>query len=554
MGFIKQILKYSKDINNHETSLVPKVELINFPMFSVFFCASIKTKMHKRHSIPTCKNSTMQNQFVFGYTLQSLNHHFIMKIWTSLLFILFFAFTTKAQVDYKIKIKVKNYDSDTLIIGNKYGKQQYIKDTLIADKKGSFLFTGKDTLESGVFLMVFQPNKEFIEFLVDDNDKHFGISVDFSDLESSIKFKNSISNKAFQEYTSFLKKLKPKAEKIKKEIHVQDSLKNTVKKDELTKQLDKLDIDVKNFQISYIKKYKGSLPALIVRSLQEPDMPTFTGDPKEIRIKQYYFYRAHYFDNIDLADERLLHTNILARKIDFYVDRLIPQHPDTISVELDKILQKMEPNPEMYKFYLIQFLNNYAGSNIVGFDAIYVHLVNNYYAKGKTPWVDKKQMAKILRDASLLDPVLIGKTPPNITLYKEDGTPKEIFDVDKPYTLLFFWGPDCGHCKKAAPYLVDFYKAYKDQVAVITICNEISKKTPKCWEGIKDHDYGEMINLADPKYTSHFKTLYNVKLTPTIYILNDKKEIIMKRIPAKELKDVMKQLIEMEQKKKLEQK
>ncbi len=471
-----------------------------------------------------------------------------MKIWTSLLLSILFAFNLQAQADYDVKINIKNYDYDTLYIGYKFGDKQYIKDTLTAISKGKFELTGTDTIKDGMYLVVLKPKRDYMEFLIDKGDHHFSISTDAKDL-SKVKFKHSSANKHFQEYADFLKSMRPKAEKLRKQIQVQDSLKNTKKKEELTKQYENLDNEVAEYQQNFIKKYAGTLPAVIVKSYSEIKFPDFKGTDKEIQEQKYYYYRRHFFDNIDFSDERLLYTNLLDKKITYYIDKLIPQHPDTISLELDGLLKKMESNDEMHKYYLISFLNKYAGSKIVGFDAVYVHLVKEYYAKGQAPWVDEDQMAKILRDAYLLEPVLIGKKAPNMTLYQKDGSARSIYDVDKPYTLLFFWSPECGHCKKAAPYLVDFFKKYKDKVAVITICNEIGgDKAPKCWEFVKDHEFDDMINLADPKYSSHFKTVYNVKSTPTIYILNKDKEIIMKRIPAKELPDVMKQLIERDQK------
>lgn len=473
-----------------------------------------------------------------------------MKIWTSLLFLTLLSFGLQAQTDYKIKIELKNYEHDTVFVGYKFGDKQYIKDTIPANKKGKFIFEGKDTIKNGMYLVVLQPKNDFIEFLIDKGDHFFSISADAKDLTNTLKFKKSSSNKAFQDYGAFLKKQRPKAEKLREELHIQDSLKNETKKKEIEDKLDLIDTEVANFQKSFIEKNKGTLPALLVNGLKEVEVPEFEGDEKEVQKKKYYYYRAHYFDHIDFSDERLLYTNFFDRKMSFFVDKLIPQHPDTIAYEIDKLLTKMEPNKEMYKYYLIAYLNKYAASKIVGFDAVYVHLAKEYYAKGKTPWVGEDQLAKILRDAYLLDPVLIGKTAPNMTLYKQDGTAKSIYDVDKPYTLLFFWSPECGHCKKAAPYLVKFFKEYKDQVEVITICNELGDdKVKKCWETATDHEFNDMINLADPKYSSHFKTVYNVKTTPAIYILNKDKEIIMKRIPAKDLPEVMKQLIEQEKNK-----
>ncbi len=473
-----------------------------------------------------------------------------MQIWTSFLFFVLLSFGLQAQAGYDIKIKANNYDYDTLVIGYKFGKQQYIKDTLVSSNKQDFHFTGQDTLKDGMYIIVLKPKNDFLEFLVDKGDHKFSMTFDNKNLANSLKFKGSKSNKIFTEYTGFLKGLRPRAVKLRSEIKLQDSLGNTKAKDKVTKELNGMDKEVKEYQNTFIRKHAGTLPALIVKALKEPEMPEFEGDKKDVQQKQYYYFRNHFFDNLDLTDPRLLYTNLLDRKIKYYINKVVPQHPDTISTELDKLLQKMETNEELYKYYLIDFLNEYAGSKVVGFDAIYVHLVKNYYEKGKAPWVGAESMAKIVRDASLLFPVLIGKKAPNITLYEKDGTPKSVYDVDKDFTVLFFWAPDCGHCKKSAPHLVKFYNQFKDRVSVITIGNDIgNEKEEKTWKAVEEHKFDDLINLADFKYTSRFKTKYNIKSTPTIYILNKDKEIIMKRIPAKDLPEVMEELIRLDKKK-----
>ena len=157
-----------------------------------------------------------------------------MKIWTSLLFSILFAFNLHAQADYDIKINIKNYDQDTLYVGYKFGDKQYIKDTLTAISKGEFALKGTDTIKNGMYLVVLSPKRDYFEFLVDKDDHHFSIFADANDL-GNVSFKHSKTNKIFQEYADFLKGLRPKADKLRKEIQVQDSLKNTEKKEELTK-------------------------------------------------------------------------------------------------------------------------------------------------------------------------------------------------------------------------------------------------------------------------------------------------------------------------------
>gem|GEM_PF-5039891 len=55
------------------------------------------------------------------------------KLYTIILSLCFVSSVMMAQ-EVDIEIKVKNYDNDTLIVGNYYADRQLVKDTLIRKK------------------------------------------------------------------------------------------------------------------------------------------------------------------------------------------------------------------------------------------------------------------------------------------------------------------------------------------------------------------------------------------------------------------------------------
>ena len=158
------------------------------------------------------------------------------------------------------------------------------------------------------------------------------------------------------------------------------------------------------------------------------------------------------------------------------MEKLTPQHPDSMIQSIDYLLEEMKSSEETFKFYLIHFLNKYAGSKVVGMDKVYVHLAENYYCKGLAPWTDEEQLAKICDNARRLKPILIGKKARNITGKDKDGKSHNLLDSKTDYTILYFWAPDCGHCKKMTPFLIDFHEKFKSKsVSIMTICK------PKKW-------------------------------------------------------------------------
>ena len=189
-------------------------------------------------------------------------------------------------------------------------------------------------------------------------------------------------------------------------------------------------------------------------------------------------------------------------------------------------------------------MNEYAKSKIVGFDAVYVHLAENYYAKGKAPWTEEEQLSKIVKNAKTLKPILIGKTAPDITVYNKGGDPISLHKLDVPFTVLFFWDPECGHCKKSMPDMLAFHEKYKAKgVEVFAVCTKTGSGVDKCWETIEEKEMGRWINATDQWLRSRYKTIYDVRTTPQIFILDENKTILSKRIAAEQLEEVMDQLI-----------
>ncbi len=450
-----------------------------------------------------------------------------------------------AQKGYDIKVKLDNYAAKTLVLGFHYADKQYIKDSTTVGADGLFTFKGDTMLPCGVYLLVLKPDNNFIQVLVPDGDQTLTLTADAKDPANSVKVKGSDDNIAFYEYMGFLSALRPEADSARAQL---GRLKNKPADSlRLTAQLAGMDGRVKKYQADFMAKNPTFLSTKIIRAANDPEVPEFKGADRDVQLQRYYWYKQHYFDNVDITDGCLLRSPVLFPKLEFYVNKLTPQHPDSINLSLDYLLKKMPPASDNFKFFLIHFLNNYAKSNFVGQDACYVHLAKEYYCKGAATWAKKEDLEKICDNARRLEPILIGKTAPNITVKTQQEQPKSLYDVDADYTVLFFWDPECSHCKKAAPFMVDFAKKYvgKQSVKIFSVCTAVTDKASECWKSAQEKEFSDVffMNLYDPYVQSRYKTLYDVQTTPQIFILNRKHEILMKRVGAEQLDEVMQQVI-----------
>lgn len=472
------------------------------------------------------------------------------KIITAFL-VLFCSVTAFAspQKGYDIKLNIKNLSNSRLILAYYYGDKQYVKDTFKVDKQGFCEIKADTLLPAGIYLAVFPAlGNKYFEFVV--NEQHFSLTTDTSDLAGHIVVSGSQENELFYDDMKFLSAQRKESEGYNKAFQ---AAKTDQEKAELREKLKKIDSLVTSKRTNVMKKYPNSFYASILKAM-EPIQPKDPKDAPRDAVGRlidsnwvWRDYKNRYWDNINLSDDRLIRTPIFHNKLKEFYTRTIIQIPDSIIVDGDVLLKKMPPKGELFKYTLVYMLNEMAKSKIMGFDAAYVHLVKNYYSKGLTPWVDTVQLYKINERGRILEPLLIGKKAMNIQL--ADTTLKtyhSLYDIKSRFTVICFWDPDCGHCKKEVPKLAESYhKMKKEGIDVEMFCPSIMaiEEMKKWTDFIKEHKL-DWINVADPYRQNNFRFEWDIQSTPQIYILDKDKIIRAKRIGAEQVEDFIKHEID----------
>lgn len=447
---------------------------------------------------------------------------------------------------YEIKIQINGFKQKEIYMAYHLGEKQYIKDTIKQQADGSFLFKGDSPLESGIYLVVLPPDNNYFQLIIEKDDQYFSVSTDAADPSKNIQTKGSIENKLFYGYMNFLAEKRPQSEALNNLLKEE---KDSLKMQELTDAIDKIDQEVEDFQSKFVQDNANTFTGAIIKANTPIKLPDFYGTEEEEQREAFYYNRYHYFDNMDISDGRFLRTPFLFEKINTYVSKLQVQVPDSLIKAIDFVLEKTKKASESYRYFAVHYLNEYANSKFVGMDAVYVHLAEKYYASGQAPWVDSTQLAKIVENAVSLKPILIGKTSPNIKMQLRDGSPVTLHEVKSPYIVLYFWRYDCGHCKESTPDLKAFYEEYKNKgVKIFAVCVKFNDEIGDCWKYIDENQLDGWIHTVDPYLRSKFYSLYNVKTTPQIFILDKNKKIISKGIGAPQLKEVMGKIMEFDSK------
>jgi peroxiredoxin len=475
-----------------------------------------------------------------------LNMNLINSLKTLLVFLFFFALNNAANAGngYEIKIKLQNYDQTKLKLGFHYGNKQYVKDSATVDSEGFFVFKGTEELAPGIYLVILQPTSTYFEVLLNRGEQHFTMNTDLKEIVKKIKFKNSPENDLYYEYLNKLTDKRETANKLKAEMKA-----DSTKQDKNKEKLEKLDKEVADYQKDILKNNPKSLTAAIIKATKDVDVPSFEGTEDEVKNKRYFWYKAHFFDNFDMTDERMIRTPLLFNRVDYYMSKLLIQQHDTLIEGVDRVLDANKSVSDAFKFFCTHFLNFYAKSEYIGQDAIYVHLAKKYYAvEGLTPWVDKAQIEKIVDNANSIEPTLLGKKAADFELTTRENKKVKLYDIKADYTVVAFWAPDCGHCQKEMPAIISFWEKWKSKgVEVISICNRYTPdKIPECWKFLDERPGMKFTTGVDMYLQSSTQSNYWIKSTPMIYILDKDKKIVMKKIQAEKLDEIMDEVIKVE--------
>ncbi len=456
----------------------------------------------------------------------------------SLLFLTSLCFPGLAQSGHEIKINLNGYEEDVLYLAYHLGNKQYVKDTARREADNSFVFQGNAPLDAGNYMLVLTPDNTTFEFLIGEGEQHFGINLDTDKMMETVELTGS--SKENQLFFGYLKYLTDRRQEAKA-IQGESSASSTGSDDQEQQQkMNALNEKVIAYQKKLVTENPETLAAGIVKASMDIDYPDVEGTESEKQVQLWRYAQKHFFDNVDLADERLLRTPLLHGKVDYYINKLQIQHPDTISLAIDQLLAQMKPAAETYQHYVIHFLNEYARSKTVGMDAVYVHMVEQYYTNGKAPWVASDQLEKILDNAARLKPLLIGKTAPNIDLMSRNGEAFNLHDVEAEYTVLYFWRYDCDHCKESTPDLAKFYQEFKDKgVRMLAVCTKGANELDGCWAYADENELDGWLLASGAPGQSLEKGPFHVRSTPLIYVLDKNKVIKSKRLGASQLAEVM---------------
>jgi thiol-disulfide isomerase/thioredoxin len=445
-----------------------------------------------------------------------------------------------AQSAYKLNFKIKGLKDTTIYLGYYYGESTYIKDTARVNTSGEFVFEGKQPLVQGGYFLVLDKTRLFEMFVISDNQK-FSMETNTEDYVKNMVVTGDIDNKIFFENMLFNMERHKEAEPLIKIL--QDTVLKEDQKKEAREAFTKINDKVNAYQDEIIEKYPKTLTARIFKAnkaVKIPDPPK-KADGTIDSTFQLRWYRQHFFDNFDLADDAMIRMPrpMYQEKINEYLDKLFVPQPDSLEKATDFVIAKAKKNQETFKYATWMCVVKYQAPEIMGLDEVYVDLYDKYFATGQMDfWVNEKLKKNLKDQADRLRKSLIGRTGPNLIMLDSQLKARSMYDIKNKYTILFIFDPDCGHCKEETPHLVNFYNTNKKKFDLEVFAVSADTSMAKMKTFIKDMKMESMITVNGPRtYVGSYQDLYDAITTPSLYILDSRKKIIGKKIPTDKLED-----------------
>lgn len=438
-----------------------------------------------------------------------------------------------AKDGYKIKVNLTNMKDSMIYLVHYFGEplpKIYKADSARVNSKGEALLEKKDSILGGIYMILPSARDAYFEFLLNNGDD-MSITADMKNLPYSVKFKNTPENDRFYDYVHYLKGYGEQQEQFKKDLAKAKTAKDTTA---IRNKSAKASKDLTKYRTDYTEKYPNTLLADIFNALETPAVPDgkhYLPDGKTIDSAfGYHYYKDHYWDKFNFKDDRLIHAPIYDAKLEEYMNKLVYPYEDSVIKESDWLLSQIPKRTELFKYTLFWLTYNAQTSKIMGMDRVFVYLVENYFMKGDAFWLDSDGLKKYVEEAARKAPNLVGSPAPEIALQDTSGKTYRLSDIKAKYTLLVFWEPTCGHCMLEVPKLDSVYRAELKQKGVKIVGVRTDDPVETWQDFIKKHDLKDWLHLYDADNKSNFRFLYDIRTTPSIYLLDENKNIIGKRL------------------------
>ena len=451
---------------------------------------------------------------------------------------------------HHIQITLKPFRDTKIYLGSNYGNSKVFADSCILNDKSEGAFTSNQKLTPGIYFVVSPKMSILFDVLVDEK-QHFKVVADTIDLKT-VTITGSKENDLFLSYSKNINELYVQLNNIEQKFKGATTAKDSASFKEAYVSKDK---EIKQIRKSFIAANPNSMMSFLLNTMDIPETPSIpVVNGKADSLFPYRYIKSHYWDKIVFNDNRLIRTPFFEKKLDDYFKNFVSKEPDSVIEEIQYMLTVAKTGKEIYPFLLFKFTNKYISPEFMGQDKVFIHIYQNFFAKGDTILLNEASKKSLRDRAYSLMANQLGLPAPILVLNDLNEKRFALHNIKAPYTFVAFWDPTCGHCKVEIPRLDSFYKASWKALNLKVVSVNINTKEITAWKDfIKEHqledwyngyqteeDFNREINEGKP---TTIRQLYDVFKTPTFYLLDKDKKIIAKNLTIEQFNEFLQSTI-----------
>lgn len=236
----------------------------------------------------------------------------------------------------------------------------------------------------------------------------------------------------------------------------------------------------------------------------------------------------HYWDDFDFTDTvSVMNPEVGEQKlVDFIA--AFPEVSDTIrSLAINNMLSKTKHVTASFEYYTEQFDHYLYDPNSPMRNDLYYEPVLKFIVDSvKLSDAERRSYSNLL---NLVSKNQVGSQASDIKFLLPDGGNASLHDMNARYTMLFFYEPGCSFCETSIDQLESspYFRQVLDK-GVLDILAIYPYGDFAIWKGYQKEIPVNWTNGFDSRGLVIKNGLYDIRATPTIYLLDADKKVLLK--------------------------
>lgn len=205
---------------------------------------------------------------------------------------------------------------------------------------------------------------------------------------------------------------------------------------------------------------------------------------------------------------------------------------------IDQTLNRFGGASEISQYYLGKMMKYYNMDNNAPYDEVLVHLYDNYYVPNNLHLFSETYERTLRKAVERKRRVLIGTEIPALEAPNAEGKRESTKDLQRKFTVIWFWDSDCEDCQVETPELHKFYvensETYDFDVFAYCLNDDVER-----WKKFTQEWGLTWTNTCSGTGDSNYDFIdyFNLVTTPGCVLIDENNKIIMRQFTLEQLEN-----------------